>query len=60
MCYTMPKRRDNMRQNISLTLDDEIIEIVDKMAIEENRSRSNMIEILLKKQLKREKQLHQE
>ena len=49
-----------MRQNISLTLDDEIVEEIDKMAIEENRSRSNMIEILLKKQLKREKQLHQE
>ena len=48
-----------MRQNISLTLDDEIVEEIDKMAIEENRSRSNMIEILLKKQLKREKQHNQ-
>ena len=49
-----------MRQNISVTLDDEILEQVDTMAEEESRSRSNMIEILLKKQLKKENKKDQE
>lgn len=49
-----------MRQNISVTLDDKILDEIDKMSSEENRSRSNMIEILLSKQLKKEKQKDQD
>lgn len=41
-----------MKMNITISIDSEILEKIDLKAKENDRSRSNMIEIMLKKEFK--------
>lgn len=49
-----------MKQSISITIDDKLIEELDRLAEKERRSRSNMIEILIEKQMEEDKSKDQE
>lgn len=43
-----------MKVNVTVCIDDKLISEIDKKAVNDGRSRSNMVEIMLRKQLQKE------